>query len=673
MKYVYILGVAIFLALMASSCNKDPKDPIGQLTMEKLQVPASFNWSTTLNARFSITALDNMNNPIKGAKFTVLTDDPENGGKAIVSGMTDEQGKYVVDYAVPAYYTKLYVATDYVGLPNLLPVDLTDGSFDLVIGGQQPVINLKSVMDPRSVNTVYKYLGTYNSNGVPAYLMPVNDPITADFLADVNNTLPERVRLDVSHPNYFSDVYDHNVKLVETCDVWVTFVTEGAGYRNVLGFYTYPTGNPPATPSAIDSITIVFPNASMTGSGGGLNPGNKVYIGRYNANVTIGWVLIADGWNGSRVTEGRWKVYSDKHLNPAPTPALKQQTVLLYDPGREKLLLGMEDIRRTESGCDHDFNDAIFYVTANPIQAINLTGLPIIDYTGQDGDNDGVPDNFDDYPTDPTRAFNNYFFNQGSFGTLAFEDLWPFRGDYDFNDAVIDYNFNQVTNGLNQVVELQSTFILRAHGAYYHNGFGFELPVAPSQVSSITGTDVTNEFIVRNSNGTEANQNKAVIIAWDDAYRILPTSGTGIGVNTTPGIPFVVPDTMNITVSFAQPVALNLLGVPPYNPFIFVDKQRGVEVHLPNKAPTSLADAQLLGTGHDNSIPAEGRYYKTQNNLPWAINIIERFAYPNEKVEVLQAHLKFAEWAQSGGSLSSDWFRDLSGYRNTTKIYTPQN
>ncbi|MBS4057811.1 MAG: LruC domain-containing protein [Bacteroidales bacterium] len=673
MKYIHNLGIAIFLALMASSCNKDPKDPIGQLTMEKLQVPASFNWSTTLNARFSITALDNMNNPILGAKFTILTDDPENGGKPIVSGMTDAQGKYVVDYAVPAYYTKLYVATDYVGLPNLLPVDLTVGSFDLVVGGQQPVMNLKSVMDPRSVNTVYKYLGAYNSNGVPAYLMPVNDPITADFLADVNNTLPERVRLDVSHPNYFSDVYDHNVKLVETCDVWVTFVTEGAGYRNVLGFYTYPTGNPPATPSAIDSITIVFPNASMSGSGGGLNPGNKVYIGRYNANVTIGWVLIADGWNGSQVTEGRWKVYSDKHLNPAPTPALKQQTVLLYDPGREKLLLGMEDIRRTESGCDHDFNDAIFYVTANPIQAINLTGLPIVDYTGQDGDNDGVPDNFDDYPTDPTRAFNNYFFNQGSFGTLAFEDLWPFRGDYDFNDAVIDYNFNQVTNGLNQVVELQSTFILRAHGAYYHNGFGFELPVAPSQVTSITGTDVTNEFIIRNSNGTESNQNKAVIIAWDDAYRILPTSGNGIGVNTTPGIPFVVPDTMNVTVRFTQPIALNLLGVPPYNPFIFVDKQRGVEVHLPNKAPTTLADAQLLGTGHDNSIPAEGRYYKTQNNLPWAINIIERFAYPNEKVEVLQAHLKFAEWAQSGGSLSSDWFRELSGYRNSTKIYTPQN
>jgi hypothetical protein len=26
-------------------------------------------------------------------------------------------------------------------------------------------------------------------------------------------------------------------------------------------------------------------------------------------------------------------------------------------------------------------------------------------------------------------------------GTLAFEDLWPSTGDYDFNDLVVDYDF----------------------------------------------------------------------------------------------------------------------------------------------------------------------------------------------------------------------------------------
>lgn len=61
------------------------------------------------------------------------------------------------------------------------------------------------------------------------------------------------------------------------------------------------------------------------------------------------------------------------------------------------------------------------------MQAVDPTGLPVLDYVGQDSDGDGVPDHFDDYPDDPEKAFNNFFFNEGNFGTLAFEDLWPIR------------------------------------------------------------------------------------------------------------------------------------------------------------------------------------------------------------------------------------------------------
>jgi LruC domain-containing protein len=670
-KFLYTFLGALLLIGLVASCRKDQGKPQVNIGMEGLKVPDNFDWSTTVKGRFSITALDNIDQPIKGAKFVVYSNDPEQGGKQVVSGVTNQSGNYAIDYEVPAYYTHLWVATDYVGLPNLIQVPLVAGGFDLVVGGRQNPAVLKNLLQPSAVNSQIKFLGAYNNQGVPAYLMPQNDPITADFLADINNTLPERVRLDVSHPEYFQAVYDHNVRLVETCDVWVTFVTEGAGYKNVLGFYTYPTGQPPATPNDIDTITVVFPNASMAGSGGGLQPGNKVYIGRYNANVTIAWVLIADGWVNGQVTNGRWKVYSDKNLN-AGNASQKQQTVLLYDPARKNLLLGIEDIRRTESGCDHDFNDAIFFVTANPIQAVDVTQLPVVDYTGSDSDADGVPDNFDEYPNDPTKAFNNYFFTQGNFGTLSFEDLWPYSGDYDFNDAVIDYNFNQITNGSNQVVELMATFILRAHGAYYHNGFGFELPVNSARVQNVSGIDVSNDYIQLNPNKTEAGHERAVVVVWDDAYRILPAAGGSIGVNTQPGLPFVTPDTLNVAITFTQPVPLNQLGVPPYNPFIIVDKNREVEVHLPNKAPTALADAGLLGTGHDNSIPSSGRYYQTDRNLPWAINIVERFDYPVEKVEILNAHLKFAEWAESGGQVSNDWFRNLQGYRNESNIYTPE-
>jgi hypothetical protein len=75
-----------------------------------------------------------------------------------------------------------------------------------------------------------------------------------------------------------------------------------------------------------------------------------------------------------------------------------------------------------------------------------------------DTDGDGVSDTKDDYPNDPNKAFDNIYPSNDAFGTLAFEDLWPAKGDYDFNDLVVDYNINQVTNAQNMIVEIECTF-----------------------------------------------------------------------------------------------------------------------------------------------------------------------------------------------------------------------
>jgi hypothetical protein len=63
---------------------------------------------------------------------------------------------------------------------------------------------------------------------------------------------------------------------------------------------------------------------------------------------------------------------------------------------------------------------------------------------GNDTDGDGIPDNLDAYPLDPTRAFNSYYPNETDFGSFAFEDLWPGYGDYDFNDFVVNFNYKIV-------------------------------------------------------------------------------------------------------------------------------------------------------------------------------------------------------------------------------------
>lgn len=673
-KSLSMFSLALLITgLSTVSCKKsadDPAVPTQAATIETMKVPSGFKFTNVREVSVSVRTLDNQDQPVPGVRIDIYTDYRENGGKLILSGMTDAAGQYSIDYKFPKVYDSVVVATRVLGFPNQQKVSVVNGTLDMILGGKQaPALKAGEKGFFKSTNAVFFPMGTYNSQGVPTYLTPTNDIIDASMLNDINASMPESVNLPNNSPEYFTSTNEKNLVLTEACDVWVTFVHEGAGYKNVLGFYKFNTNNPPATTADIDTIRIIFPNTSFVNSGGGLVSGNRVHLGAFGPGTEIGWVIIADGFRNGTITNGNWTLYSDDYLNPVSQPSKKQHAVFLNDVGRGKFLLGFEDIRRDGSS-DNDFNDAIFYVTANPISAVNTENIPLPEYTQPDTDGDGVPDTLDDYPTDPQRAFNNFFPSETTVGTLAYEDLWPAKGDYDFNDMVIDYNFNQVTNGQNKVVEVKARLILKAIGASFKNGFGIRLPVEPNQITSVTGTHLTENIITLNGNGTEAGQTKATIIVFDNGFEVLPHPGmSSLGVNTTPGAPYVTPDTLDLTIGLSTPVELAVMGTPPYNPFIFVNQVRGHEVHLVNQPPTDLMDMALFGTQLDDSNPATGRYYVTENNLPWGIDVAGPFEYPVEKAQINQPYNKFIPWGESAGSSYYDWYLDKPGYRNAAYIY----
>ncbi len=295
-----------------------------------------------------------------------------------------------------------------------------------------------------------------------------------------------------------------------------------------------------------------------------------------------------------------------------------------------------------------------------------------------DADGDGIPDDQDDYPNDPLKAFDNYYPAAG-FGSLAYEDLWPGKGDYDFNDLVVDYRFHTVTNAQNKVVNIKATFASKASGAYLNNGFGFNLPDASGALVSgpinyhfiASGSKLNENYINYNSSyGTEHGQSKPTFIVHDNFFKLMPNPGTGIGVNTVQEAPFVAFDTTMITIVPTAPAfTMNDFSVNTWNPFLIVDLDRGHEVHLPNYIATDLVNPDFFGMWEDDSNPATGRTYKTVNNLPWAIDIPSAFEWPKEKIDITQAYRKFAEWAESGGQLYPDWYTNANGYRNDDLIY----
>lgn len=633
------------LLLLAVACQKEGSNA------SNANFNSDFAYETSERVSINLKASTSLG----GATFELYTSDPEMGGKLFGKGTLDASGAFNSNFTLPSAVESIFIKSTYIGLPGNIDVAVENRNANYLFDTEPKKRGLKSGTGVKKSaqtvnNVVYTYLSSYDSEGVP-HNLTTPDVVDASLLADVNTSFPEGAPVPTNNAQYLASTNDTELKLTALSDAWVTFVHEGAGYKNVLGFYTYPTNSPPATVSDIDSIKIMFPNSSFAGSGGGLYSGDKVLIGRFPANTSIGWVLFQNAWDGSSVNLNATKFYSRVDFNPEPLAADRQHNVTLYHQQRDLVLIGFEDIARNLSGCDQDFNDAIFYITTNPVTAIDKTNLPPVTANGNnDDDNDGVDNNSDDYPNDPDKAFDQYYPNSTEFASVAFEDLWPGMGDYDFNDLVMDVNYKFVTNASNQVLDMEMTFKVKHIGASHHNGFGVELPFAASIVSTAIGGNITDNLVTIGANGLESGQTKATVIVFDDAFD-----------NTD--------NTIIVSITLSTPYSLSQLNQDGLNPFIFVDGDRGREVHLMNHTPTDLANPAFFGKSSDDSDPANGRYYVSEDNYPWAIEINNNYKAPTEKTHITQSYLKFNEWVNSGGGQFKDWYStEDNGYRDITKL-----
>jgi hypothetical protein len=212
--------------------------------------------------------------------------------------------------------------------------------------------------------TTYEPLGTWDKYGTPSYLLP-KDSVSPEMLSYISNTLIEQSDLRETSPELLSTNAIADIAINKPSDVFITFVSQVTASRNAIAFYTYPTNAPPASAKDIKNIMYIFPN---TGNGTRLTPGDKVKIGRFETETSIGFVLLKDAWNTTTKTVDSSAVHfcSNDVLNPEVDPALKKHAVLINYPAENKVLIGFENTNRTQLNCDHDFNDVVIYATVTP-------------------------------------------------------------------------------------------------------------------------------------------------------------------------------------------------------------------------------------------------------------------------------------------------------------------
>lgn len=596
---------------------------------------------------------------------------------------------------------------------------------------------------PTTGTAVPCYASSFNTTNTP-----LTAPNTLDQLRPkIAFTLQESRHIDKSNVQLSNDDQTNiYVAANKSVKVWATFMDEGAGYENSVGFFTWAGGkdNKPsrttdglpmlANGELLNTEKIILPRTSTTFPlPRSAKEGTTVYLGEFNGGTSglgIGFMVAANGWSGTArgtnpnkggVNPNRdksWIFYSVKKMNPecvglsdAQCKNLDQHTILLFDEEvtgtdnqkYQRVVLGIEDLKRT--GGDHDFNDVLLaiHIKESETGAFNNKGdLPgIAASTDPDTDKDGVKDSLDEFPLDATRTYSRYYPGKSSWGTLAYEDLWPSKGDYDFNDMLLRYRSREILNANRAVVALEMDFRLDAAGAGHRNGFAINLPsVAANNIQSATLTGsrrnkfsdapipLTANDLFSSSpllDNVTGGQNGSVFQIFQDAKKLIhPDNGSAGGTNslyntatctdtgfrnTGKDCAKAPPAEFKLAITFKT--SIPSFPLPPYDPFLFRANAASnsgvlgtaVEVHLPGKLPTSRADTKIFGTGIDrtptNTTPntvTPGNTYISNSKLPWALDIPAEWDYAYEKLDITGPYPNIIPWAQSGGKTNTNWF-----------------
>ncbi|MCF7911187.1 MAG: LruC domain-containing protein [Candidatus Cloacimonetes bacterium] len=260
--------------------------------------------------------------------------------------------------------------------------------------------------------------------------------------------------------------------------------------------------------------------------------------------------------------------------------------------------------------------------------------------------------------------------------TLMFEDNWPVKGDYDFNDMVVEskchlrYEGSGATNYLNYI-EAEATVI--ASGATYHNGFNiiFETTAFPdislgdiitySAYDSEGQLPMTSEEVTA-AYGTEliwgmGTSDHMQFKFFDDINDVMSPPQGYLAMNTDSRAPWVNPIKIKMKIDYAETHLIlysnEVIDLTQLNPYITVDNNPGYEIHLPGEFVTdNFSQSALFGTGDDF-----GGSFTTAEGYSWGLKLEGILEYPKEQVDIIQAYPRLAQYFAGELSIFEKWWR----------------
>lgn len=653
------------------------------------KAPNTFDFSTVQKVNLSVdySAIKTYGPVFFGVyaenPFIIQEDAPDDLWNESVSPIyedyTEENGKFNAVVELPTYAKHLYIATGnfFTGM-MLLETDVKDGAASVVAEGHKVFatraatraegsgvstddlskLNLTNtvsggkVTNEKVYNDWKNWLGTWNSaSGRPDYLL---NKATADSKLVISEEEMEGLYAAVGTAfvsgSTLNDEYSSYPDLLLTENSEVTFTLLGGStcWKSSLGYYYYTDDNKPTNPMDIN-IIMLFPNTQdgqwaraeekklVSYNGIGVNRGDVVQLMYYpnianndKTGVTkvfpkgtrIGFILKTQGWAAQgkeySILCDNNKYWNNKYnIWCATTDGLSVGKQVNSESYKKPIVNG-------------ESRGAKFSYKTN-----NGDNFTIISFEDAMDDKD-----FDDliFALKPVGVFAPLpeIENKKSSTTdvYAFEDLWPSKGDYDLNDAVVNAKHEKEFDNKGKIIK--ETFYLTTYQNYVVLTSGLGLTLNTQGNPSIT----MKKMAAGSTVAEEASFTKE-----GNVYYLTDDIKGEIGTT------YILELTYGSALSSSSQMA-------SIQPFIYRSEgDKNWEVHIPMEAPTTKMDTSYFGKDDDCSDPASGSYFVRQGNYPFAfylkcadINAFKEtiLKRENESIPINEFFPGFLDWSTSG-------------------------
>ena len=494
----------------------------------------------------------------------------------------------------------------------------------------------------------------------------------------------------------------------DDAEMAVTFLGTNTCWNCSLGYYYYTDGDAPSSLSDANPI-VIFPNTQDgTWSNNptaaalckGVERGTCVQL-KYYPNLAagdttgattvfpkgtrIGFVLSTNTWshattsNFSGAKKSRSATNSGLSLKPDGTKYNTPRTALYkYN---DYVMISFEDY-----DTDENFSDVVIALKANPIESISEI-------------------------TDVTQS---EIVTKTQVGIWAFEDIWPYEGDYDMNDVIVDVCHEKAmpvettitTNVYGETTDIQvkksnkmsrESFYLKVFQNYAEYDDGVACILSLTNESAIDhiaytvknpGSSSFEEFTpvkawhktdIYKQHGDFAYNNYGAgqydVVRLDDNVKTRKDNSTGHCAEYC------------ITIYYKDDSQPDLASESSVYPYINVMQgtNKPYEVHIPLEAPTNdmvktlwskpgTADASLPATVESNG---KGCFYVRANNInnylygpwyPFAIKLSGATVTDlkalldsnNECTPISTLYPHYEDWVKSNGTDYTDWYKTTS-------------